>query len=166
MNIRVKKNIKMKQYLASMKMDYKQQNIADLSTIDFIVFPRFVEWDNCVLLKQKESIDLPQKFVPNAFCPDRTALEAMYNHIHFNDLLNTSLGHDSILDIGIKVMETWTSALYTNYGSNKKITIVLSTDGEEVTLRFYTMRDNEPSWLRLSQLENYIEGLMIAEIKG
>ncbi|MCS1350892.1 hypothetical protein [Mechercharimyces sp. CAU 1602] len=53
-----------------------------------ILFPTFIDWDHCVLLKQGDTSDLPKEFRSNRFCPDRTGFEATYNHVHLGDYID------------------------------------------------------------------------------
>lgn len=115
-------------------------------------------------LKQKGNADLPTHFSPNPFITDRTAFEAFYNHIHLNDLLEDVIQSNRIFKIATKILEVWASVLYRQFNAKKKFVLILSYEGEEVTLRFYSIRETESSWLNISLLESYSDGLMVVEI--
>ncbi|MWC31402.1 hypothetical protein [Paenibacillus sp. MMS18-CY102] len=136
----------------------------DLTRIESVIFPKFFEWDGCVLLSQERNNELQTHFSPNQFVPDRTAFEADYNHIHLNDIFDEDVHPDAILNIGIKTLEVWAAVLYKQYNGRRNFVLILSYDGEEVVLRFYTVRQNEVPWLDISKLESYLDGLMLIEM--
>ncbi|GAA3408993.1 hypothetical protein ACFFNY_08585 [Paenibacillus hodogayensis] len=160
----MKTNAKMKQHIDSVKTDSKDNFSIDLTRVENIIFPKFFEWDGCVLLSQVRNGELPNNFLPNQFVPDRTALEADYNHIHLNDIFDEGVHPDAILNIGIKTLEVWAAVLYKQFNGRRKFLLILSYDSEEVVLRFYTVRQNEVPWLDTSKLESYLDGLMLIEI--
>ena len=161
----MKTNLKMKQYLDSLiKIESINNFIIDFSKLESIIFPKFIEWDGCVLLSQERDIVLPSHFLPNQFTSDRTAFEADYNHIHLNDFFDEVISSDVILNIGTKILQVWAAVLYKQYNGRRKFMLILSCDGEEVVLRFYTLRENEVPWLDTSKLESYFDGLMLIEI--
>lgn len=160
----MKTNDKMKQHIDSVKTDRMNNFSIDLTRVENIIFPKFFEWDGCVLLSQDRSGELPTHFSPNQFVPDRSALEADYNHIHLNDIFDEGVHPDAILNIGIKTLEVWAAVLYMQFNGRRKFMLILSYDGKEVVLRFYTVRQYEVPWLDTSKLESYLDGLMLIEI--
>lgn len=160
----MKINAKMKQHIDSVQTDSMNNFFIDLTRVESIIFPKFTEWDGCVLLIQDRNDELPTHFSPNQFVPDRTAFEADYNHIHLNDIFDEGVHPDAILNIGIKTLEVWAAVLYKQFNGRKNFILILSYDGEEVVLRFYTFRQNEVPWLDTSKLESYLDGLMLIEI--
>ncbi|MBD7970442.1 hypothetical protein [Paenibacillus gallinarum] len=159
----MKTNSKMKQYLDSMKTGSMNNISNELSKIENIILPRFFEWDGCVLLNQEKNSELATYFSPNQFVPDRTAFEADYNHIHLNDYFDEGINPDAILNIGIRILEVWAAVLYRQYNGHRKFMLILSYDSEEIVLRFYTVRGNEVPWLNTTELESYLDGLLIIE---
>lgn len=83
----------------------------EFSSLEDIIFPVFIEWDECILLKQKGNADLPTHFSPNPFITDRTAFEAFYNHIHLNDLLEDVMRPNQVFKMATKILEVWASVL-------------------------------------------------------
>jgi len=160
----MKTNSKMKQYLDSVKTNEMNSITIDLTKIENIIFPEFIAWDDCVLLSQEGDSELPSHFSPNQFVPDRTAFEADYNHIHLNDVFDEVDQPEGLLNIGTKILEIWAAVLYRQYKGHRRFMLILSYDGEEVVLRFYTVRENELPWLNISTLESYLDGLMILEV--
>lgn len=161
----MKTNSKMKQYLAPLlNLESTESVSIDLKRVESIIFPKFFEWDGCVLLSQQQDSELPTHFSPSKFVPDRAAFEADYNHIHLNDSFDEGVHPDAILNIGIKIIEVWAAALYRQFNGRKNFMLILSYDGEEVVLRFYTVRQNEVPWLDISKLESYLDGMMLIEI--
>lgn len=161
----MKTNSKMKQYLDSLVKTGSIDNFTiDLTRVESIIFPIFFEWDDCILLSQERNSELPTHFLPNQFVSDRTGFEADYNHIHLNDIFDEVVHPDAILNIGTKILEVWAAVLYRQYNGHRRFMLILSYDGEEVVLRFYTVRENEVAWLNTSTLESYLDGLMIIEI--
>lgn len=159
----MKTNLKMKQYLDSLvKTEYNFT--INLKRIENIIFPKFFDWDGCVLLSQDRNNELQAHFTPNPFVTDRTAFEAGYNHIHLNDYLDDDISADTILNIGIKILEVWAAVLYKQYKGSKNFMLILAYDGEEVILRFFTVRKNEVPWLDLSKLEEYLDGILLIEV--
>lgn len=136
----------------------------EFSSLEDIIFPVFIEWDECILLKQKGNADLPTHFSPDPFITDRTAFEAFYNHIHLNDFLEDIIRPNQVFKMATKILEVWASVLYRQFNTQKRFVLILSYDGEEVTLRFYSIRETESSWLNISLLESYSDGLMLMEI--
>ncbi|MFD1992098.1 hypothetical protein ACFSGI_19205 [Paenibacillus nicotianae] len=136
----------------------------EFSSLEDIIFPVFIEWDECILLKQKGNADLPTHFSPDPFITDRTAFEAFYNHVHLNDLLEDVMQPNLVFKMAIKILEVWASVLYSQFNTQKRFVLILSYDGEGVTLRFYSIREIESSWLNISSLESYSDGLMVVEI--
>ncbi|SMG49190.1 hypothetical protein [Paenibacillus aquistagni] len=160
----MKTNAKMKQYIDTVKTNSMMNNFTiDFTALESIIFPSFFEWDDCVLLSQLKGSELPTHFSPNQFVTDRTAFEADYNHIHLNDTFGEGVHPDSILNIGIKILGVWEAILYKQFNGRRKFMLILSYDGEDVILRFYTVRENEVPWLDTSKLELYMDGLMLIE---
>ncbi len=129
-----------------------------------VLFPRFIEWDGCVLLAQNEQLDLPNKFIPTPYCPDKTGFEAGENHIHFSDYLEKV--HKNPLEglrIALEIMDIWTCRLKKKFPETKFL-IILSFDGEDAILRFHTMREDEPFWIDITNLDGFSEGIAILEI--
>lgn len=160
----MKTNAKMKQYIDTVKTDSMINPTIDFTSLESIIFPSFFEWNDCVLLSQRKDSELPTYFSPNQFVPDRTAFEADYNHIHLNDIFDEGAHPDLILNIGIKIFEVWAAVLYKQFNGRRKFMLILSYDGEEVILRFYTVREDEVPWLDTSKLESYLDGLMLIQI--
>lgn len=159
-------NSKMRIHLDEFENTEVEADICNIefSSLEDIIFPVFIEWDECILLKQKGNADLPTHFLPNPFITDRTAFEAFYNHIHLNDLLEDVMQPNQVFKMATKILEVWASVLYRQFNTQKRFVLILSYDGEEVTLRFYSIRETESSWLNFSALESYSDGLMIIEI--
>lgn len=129
-----------------------------------VIFPNFYEWNGYILLSQNKDSELQTHFSPNQIVPDKTALEADYNRIHLNDIFDEGVRPDVILNVGIKILEVWVAVLYMQFNGRKNFILILSYDGEEVVLRFYTVRQDEVPWLDTSKLESYSDGLMLIEI--
>jgi hypothetical protein len=159
-------NTNMKKYLDELVSTELKSNHCsiDLNGIENIIFPTFFEWDGCILLRQERNDALPSQFLPNQFIPDRTAFEAEYNHIHLNDIFDEVFQPTQILQLGIKILEVWAAVLYRQFDTKRNFILILSYDGEEIVLRFYTVRENEAQWLDTSSLESYLDGLMVIEI--
>ncbi|EPY14884.1 hypothetical protein [Paenibacillus alvei] len=162
----MKLNSKMQHYLdglASTELRTNNYNI-NLNGVKEVVFPEFIEWDGCVLLKQEKNDPLPHQFSPNQFIPDRTAFEADYNHIHLNDIFDEILQPNQIFYLSTKIIDVWAAVLSRQFKSRYRFILILSFDSDEVVLRFYTVRDNETPWLDTSALESYLDGLLLIEI--
>ncbi|MCX7570489.1 hypothetical protein OS242_11000 [Tumebacillus sp. DT12] len=160
----MKINSIMKQYIDSMDIDSMKNLAIDFTRVESIIFPKFFEWDGCVLLSQQRDKALPTHFLPSQFVPDRTAFEADYNHIHLNDFFDECSNFNALLSVGIKMLEVWAAVLHKQYIGRRKFMLILSCDDEEVVLRFYVVRENEAPWLDTSKLDSYLDGLVIIEI--
>lgn len=132
------------------------------SFANHLLAPQFVEWDNCVLLVQDCDMSLPERFIPNHFCPDRTGYEAGFNHVHLNDYIDE---HDPllVLKFGLEIIRVWRSSLKKQF-PEKEFVLVLSFDGEECVLRFYMKRHDSIPWIDIHSLEEYQEGIMVVNI--
>ncbi|MCY9738062.1 hypothetical protein M5X17_30700 [Paenibacillus alvei] len=162
----LKINSKMQKYLDELVNTELQAincNI-DINGIENIIFPAFIEWDGCVLLKQERNVELPNHFSPNQFITDRTAFEADYNHIHLNEMFDEVFQPSQIFKIAIKILDVWTAVLYRKFNTQRSFCLILSYDGEDIVIRFYSVRENESPWLDISSIESYLDGLMIVEI--
>lgn len=162
--MKMKTNTRMQRYLDAIQTEKKNNCNLDLSNVENIIFPEFLEWDGCVLLKHDRSGELPTRFTSNQFKPDKTAFEADYNHVHLNDFFDEEVHSDGILNIGIKILQVWAAVLYQQFKGLRQFDLILSLDGEEVVLRFYTVRENEVPWLDKAKLESYFDGLLLIEI--
>ncbi|WP_017687506.1 hypothetical protein [Paenibacillus sp. PAMC 26794] len=157
-------NSKMQMYLDELKnIEIQDRNCSiDFGSIESIIFPTFIEWDDCILLRQKGNTELPPHFSPNQFISDRTAFEANFNHIHLNDMFDDE--PIQIFRTAIKILDVWAAVLYRQFSAQRNFILILSYDGEEIVLRFYSTREYESPWLDISSIESYLDGLMIIEI--
>lgn len=134
----------------------------ELPVFEPILFPDFIEWDNCIIFKQSEP-DLPH-FEPNNFCNDRTGYEANTNHIHLSDYVDD---FDSFkweyLRLGINIINLWRDILKSNY-PNYKFHLILSYDEEDCILRCHRIREGETPWLDTDSIENFSEGVLVLQI--
>lgn len=132
--------------------------------ISWIIFPDFVKWDGCVLLRQEEKLRLPKKFEPNQFCPDRTCYEANVNHVHLDDYIDEvkNCPYEG-LRIGLKILDIWKLKLKSQFPI-KKFILILTFDGNDCVLRFHTYRDDTLPWIDASSLNDYKEGVLLLEI--
>ncbi|WP_340401578.1 hypothetical protein [Paenibacillus sp. FSL H8-0079] len=115
--------------------------------------PTFHEWDNCIVidassLRETDSIE-------ETIYQDRTDLEASINHYHIEDLRT-----------GLKLISNWKENIKLNYSEKEFILILSSTiEGEDVVIRFYQFRHDEPEWIKLNDLEGYKEeAILVIEI--
>lgn len=135
-------------------MRYLLENFSASSKLNSITpSPAFTEWDHCILINTAELGTL--KSIRETIYPDRTGLEASINHVHVNDL-----------ETGIQIIDQWKLRLQEDY-SDKEFIIVLScqADGEDVVVRFYQYREDEPAWVDLNNLECYEEeAILVFEI--
>lgn len=162
----MRSNFKMQKYLDELegtKLQAINCNI-DFTIIESIIFPTFIEWDGCVLLKQIRNVELPIHFTANQFITDRTAFEADYNHVHLNEMFDNVLQSNQIFKIATKILDVWAAVLHRQFSTQKKFCLILSYDGEDVVLRFYSVKNGETPWLDIFSIESYVEGLMIVEI--
>lgn len=95
------------------------------------------------------------KTIEETIYMDRTELEASINHFYVDDLIT-----------GIHIVDNWEKNLRNNY-IDKEFIILLSCEpnGEDVVIRFFQYREDEPEWLDLKDLEGYKEeAILVIEI--
>ncbi|WP_127545939.1 MULTISPECIES: hypothetical protein [Paenibacillus] len=115
--------------------------------------PTFHEWDNCIVV---DASSLRETYsIEETIYQDRTDLEASINHYHIEDLRT-----------GLKLISNWKENIKLNYSEKDFILILSSTiEGEDVVIRFYQFRHDEPEWIKLNDLEGYKEeAILIIEI--
>ncbi|MEC0126504.1 hypothetical protein [Paenibacillus pabuli] len=115
--------------------------------------PNFIEWDNCILIDTSSLSNTDS--IEKTIYQDRTDLEVSINHYQVDDLRT-----------GFKLVSNWEENLKSNYPEREFILILSSTiEGEDVVIRFYQFRDNEPEWIKLNDLEGYKEeAILVIEI--
>lgn len=112
--------------------------------------PIFEEWDDCILMEGSGFKEIAS--IEETIYPDRTALEASINHYHVENLRT-----------GLELIANWEKHLKAKYPERSFILILSSTlQGEEVVIRFYQFRKDEPEWLELRDLEKYKEEAILA----
>ncbi|MEO2204757.1 hypothetical protein ABGV42_13515 [Paenibacillus pabuli] len=107
--------------------------------------PDFCEWDNCILIDASSLKNIGS--IEETIYQDRTDLEASINHYHIENL-----------KIGLKLISNWEEHLKLQYPEREFILILSSTiEGENVVIRFYQLRNDDPEWIKLNDLEGYKE---------
>ncbi len=159
-------NSKMQKYLDELEQANIKESRYDihLNSIDPFIFPTFIEWDGCILLKQKNGPDLPSHFIPSEFTIDRTAFEALHNHIHLDDIFENMIEPIQLFGIGVKMIEIWAAVLYRQFNGKRNFYVILSYDGEYSVLRFYSVRQDEPPWIIVDLLDSYLDAVMVIEV--
>lgn len=147
-------NNQMKDYLKDVNPDESKQHIDPIWT-------SFTSWDDCILLERNlRNVKLPNNFSATYF-HDRTSLEADINHVHLNTIFKQDENSIVILRFALTILDIWERKLEKDY-PERNFHLILSYDGEEVVLRFYSLREHEPSWVDVENLENYKEeGLLV-----
>lgn len=164
-NVELIINTKMNDYISLLDDTRNIPYILELPKYEYIIFPEFIEWDDCILLNGRNVAALPSKFTPNAFIVDKTGFEADFNHVHLSDLLkNSEINPLILLRLSLGIIKIWESALFKQFHGTKKFMLVLSFDGEEAVLRFHTVRETEPTWVNVKHLDSSIDGVMLLEI--
>lgn len=115
--------------------------------------PNFYEWNNCVLLEASSLKNIHS--IEETIYQDRTDLEASINHYHVENLKT-----------GLKLIANWEEHLKLQYSEREFILILSSTiEGEDVVNRFYQLRNDEPEWIKLKDLEGYREeAILVIEV--
>lgn len=132
--------------------------------ISWLIFPEFIEWDGCVLLRQEEVIQLPERFKPNPYCPDKTSYEADFNHVHIGDYIEEINRQPyERLRLGLKILNVWQLQLKKQFPS-KEFILILSFDGEDCTLRFHTFREDVLPWINVKALNDFKEGIIFLKV--
>ncbi|QTH45382.1 hypothetical protein J4772_13795 [Cohnella sp. LGH] len=159
-------NKKMQEYLAELDRLLQGETYSiELPGYEYVIFPQFIEWNECVLLENDETDSLPASFKPTTFIPDRTGFEANHNHVHLNDLIEVTEDHpNEVLRIALKIMRLWEAGLYKEFHKTKKLLLILTFDGEDAVLRFHAIRETEPPWLNIESLDSFLEGVLLVEI--
>jgi len=160
----MKKNQAMSVHLKRLeKLNTEETILLKYPEISWVIFPEFIEWDGCVLLRQSKKLRLPDKFQPDPFCPDRTSYEASFNHVHLDEYMDEVRKYPyEGLRIGLKILNAWQLHLKNRFPA-KKFVLILSFDGNDCVLRFHTCREGSP-WIDTSSLNDYEEGVLVLEI--
>lgn len=127
-----------------MKELLKKLNKKGITINPNLLNPAFIEWEGCILLKSPQ---LKLGNFADMIYFDKTGIETFNNHIHLDNIA-----------IGIEILNLWESKLSAMY-KDKPFIFVLSSnlEGEDVVLRFYQYRSDEPEWMDRSNLDNYKE---------
>ncbi len=115
--------------------------------------PDFYEWNDCILLQTSDLRNIHT--IEETIYQDRTDLEASINHYHIEHLKT-----------GLKLIANWEEHLKLKYPEQEFVLILSSTiTGEDVAIRFYQLRNDEPEWIKLKDLEGYREeAILVIEI--
>lgn len=134
----------------------------DLNEIEKIANLNIIEVHDCVILDLdnriiKKNIDFD--FILKRF-EDRVGYEASCNEIRVNDYIIEG-SFNSIVKLSFNVIDILKYKLKSKYPDDK-FCIVFSSHKEEVTLRFYKIREDEKAWLNEENLDGYIdEAIMV-----
>ncbi|QYK63354.1 hypothetical protein [Paenibacillus sp. S25] len=115
--------------------------------------PDFCMWNDCILLDASSLRNIHS--IEKTIYQDQMDLEASINHYHIENLKT-----------GLELIENWEERLKLKYPKREFILILSSTiTGEDVVIRFYQLRNYEPEWIKLKDLEGYREeAILVMEI--
>jgi len=115
--------------------------------------PDFCIWNGCILLDASSLRNIHS--IEKTIYRDQTDLEASINHYHIENLKT-----------GLELIKNWEERLKLKYPKREFILILSSTiSGEDVVIRFYQLRNDEPEWIKLKDLEAYREeAILVIEI--
>ncbi|MBU5353846.1 hypothetical protein KQI74_16285 [Paenibacillus barcinonensis] len=118
-----------------------------------LINPNFYEWNNCILLEASSLRNTHS--IEETIYQDRTDLETSINHYHIENLKT-----------GLKLIANWEEHLKLKYPKREFILILSSTiTGEDVVIRFYQLRNDEPEWIKLKEIEGYREeAILVVEV--
>lgn len=149
-----KMNSKMEKAIGKIQKSKRKNRLISTQIVD-IMWPSFVEIEECVLFRstEEEAESLNLEFVLKSF-GDRSGFEAFSNHIHAIDITDDFVKHPSEgLKFMLKLMEVWECKLRRDF-PHYKFFLTLSHGGKDSILRFHRLRDNEPSWIDIDKLED------------
>lgn len=133
-------------------LDEVSQSSLDSISSD-LLNPHFIEWDNCIFIDNTSSAN--KITIKETTYHDRTEMEASINHYHLDDFLT-----------GFKLISNWKEILREKFPNREFILLLSSSlEGNEVVIRFYQKRIEEPEWVDLNNIEGYKEeALLVIEI--
>ena len=114
-------------------------NAADCLSYSLILWPDFIQHDECVLWKGVDNYEEWKQ----AYAGDRTRVEAMMNHLHISDLFQDRApkSRDVVLALGRLLKETWAAKLAQDFPSRSFVVSFpddFETDHlEEYEITFY-----------------------------
>jgi hypothetical protein len=121
-----------------------------------IINPKFVKVHDCIIISEKQSKEL-EKYYNQAMSmyDDEVGYEASNTETRINDYFEKEITVVEALNIGIDICETWKKYLKM-IEPQSQFCMVITCDGEYVTLRFHKIRSNTENWL-CNDLERYEE---------
>lgn len=92
---------------------------------------------------------------------DLTDAECTINHVHIDDYFN-DMDRSQAVRVGIKSTVAIANLLISQYPGEKFYVVLgLDNDLSSPTVRFYKVREHEPQWLRIEQLEEYDDAVLV-----
>lgn len=146
-------NMKTNNAMRNLLNELTDSNLSNPSITLNLFNPDFYEWNNCILIEASSIKNTDS--IEETIYEDRTDLEASINHYHIENLKT-----------GLKLISNWEEHLKLQYPEREFILILSSTiEGEDVVIRFYQLRNDEPEWIKLNDLEGYKEeAILVIEI--
>jgi hypothetical protein len=123
--------------------------------VDHLFWPTFIERDDCVFL----SWSCPQRVEFDSALPDRTAVEALHNHVHVLDRFrhSASIPDEPFYDVsqpdfecacqlGRAMAQMWRAAL-TQQFPDRRFLVYFAVEQDPI-VRFHGIHAGEQPWLR------------------
>ncbi|MCY8506484.1 hypothetical protein [Bacillus atrophaeus] len=157
----MKSNALMKNYLSQINTVDIQVNIYELIKD---IIPDIIEWDDCILIKNIDNMNLPDQFTPNNFIRNKSEYENTHNHFHLEDYLDEGISPLELITIAAKLISVLESTLKEKF-PHKIFFILVSFNEEDLdcTIRFHSVREEEKNALD-EDLESYSEALLVSII--
>lgn len=99
-------------------------NIKTLIAYSFILWPSFIEYDGCVIFKDRLNIGNFENWKNTEYVKNYAQIESVLNHIHILDLFGTDekrdeISYDQIVFLGEKLCEIYSAKLKVDYPEKK-----------------------------------------------
>ena len=95
---------------------------------------------------------------------DLTDVECSINHVHMEWHVDDQRLHD-ISRVAIRLATEIANLLTSNYPSEEFYVVVGIDEDDFHTVRFYKVREDEPPWVRVDMLDEYIDGILVISTK-
>jgi hypothetical protein len=127
-----------------------------------IIEPRFTYVHGCIIIDNEGNLNEENVNIQRllSIFGDKTGYEASANEVRINDYIeDDSFSEYELVKLGLLIIESWKRSLLKTVNF-QKFQFVLSSNEGYVTIRTYTIRKEEQSWL-YHDLEKYSEAIAV-----
>lgn len=144
-------------------IDILNKNNPFFSEITRIIWPEFIEVNECILIKNhEEAVQLDMNQILKKF-GDKTGFEAFASHVHMTDV-SKEFDDNPVagLRFALKLLEIWEYRLRL-YFPTYQFYLILTFDGEDTILKFHKIRENE-TCLDIENLDEYATAVLVKKV--